>query len=559
MFNQPENDKYTKNLNPSNFNFPRDISANFDKFLDGGYGENRAYNDCAIDGYCSVDPIIYSLMEVLLYELKQITYYYIKMQELGYENKKIKDNIINYLSLILVGYEFNRKEFEILLNNINKEKESVKETYITLCEKKNLDCQILKSGIKFKQFDLMSIVNQGEQQAIQRNKMLRADTKNLYEIILNLIKSASIRLVELKCYTEDYLPEEDAILRLFNNLNFSAASEEKLTRKINEFAQINYKIHTKLHRFKEEYYGGITLNDVEIGVEEGKSVLVSGQNLKDLENVLQAVKDTDINVYTHNGLIVAHAYPKFAAYTNLKGHFQMSLDSVQFDFASFKGPVLIIRNFQYLLDKLYRGRLFTTNLIAGKGMTRIENKDFQPLIDAALESKGFEHEHKIASVKVGYDENFVMQKVDEIVEKIKNKRIKHLIIVGLLNHSPMHSDYFSKMEQILPEDYYVISTLIPSIKHNILYFESFFNSSLIYKILSHIKESVDFETFPVSVFITTCNQHTISHLFNLRYLGIKNIYLPVCTSNVVTPGMLKFLKEKFNFKQTGTSPEQDIL
>ena len=81
--------------------------------------------------------------------------------------------------------------------------------------------------------------------------------------------------------------------------------------------------------------------------------------------MLEATKETKINVYTHNGLIVAHAYPKFAKYKNLKGHFQMSLDSVQFDFASFKGPILIVKNFQYLLDGLYRGRLFTTNLLEG--------------------------------------------------------------------------------------------------------------------------------------------------------------------------------------------------
>lgn len=555
MFNQPEK----KNINPK---FDPETSLNrgdsFDRFFGDSYGSHMAYNDCAIDGYCSIDPIVYSLMEVLLYELKQLTYYYIKMQEIGYENKKLKNRIINYLSLILIGYEFNREEFESLLNTINREKESVKEAYTSVCEKKNLDCQILKSNIKFEKFDLMSIVNQGEQQAIQRNKVLKADIKNLYEIILNLIKSASIRLIELKCYTDDYLPEEDAILKLFNNLNFSSMTESKLTRKINDFAEINYKIHIKLHKFKEDYYGKIILNDVEIGVKPGKAILASGQNLKDLENLLEATKDEDINVYTHSGLIVAHAYPKFAQYPHLKGHFQMSLDSVQFDFASFKGPVLVLRNFQYLLDRLYRGRLFTTNIIAGRGMYRIENNDFTPLIEAALESKGFEHEHKIAMVKVGYDESVVMSKADEIIEKIKNKDIKKLLVVGLLNHAPMHSEYFDELEEKLPDDYYVLSTLIPSTKDNILYFDSFFNSSLIYKILSHIKKHVDFDKFPVSVFITTCNLHTMSHLFNLRYLGIKNIYLPSCTSNVITPNMLKFLKEKFGIKQVSSDPEKDL-
>lgn len=515
-------------------------------------------NDCAVDGYCSLDPIIYSLMEVLLYELKQITYYYIKMQELGYENKKVKDNIINYLSLILIGYEFNRDEFQALLKEIHNEKESVKQAYTSLCDKKNIDCQVLKSNIKFEKFDLNSIVNQGEQQAIRRNRLLNAETKNLYEIILNLIKSASIRLIELKSYTDDYFPEEDGILKLFNNLNFSTMTESKLLKKVNDFAKINYQIHQKLHKVKEEYYGKISLHDVKVGVEEGKSILASGQNLKDLEDLLEAVKETDFNVYTHNGLVVAHAYPKFAKYVNLKGHFQMSMDNVQFDFASFKGPVLILRNFQYLLDKLYRGRLFTTNLIAGKGMTRIENGNFEPLIEATETSKGFEHDHDIANIKVGYDEAEIMAKVDKIIEKIKNKDIKHLIVVGLLNHAAMHSEYFDELESALPDDYYVITTVIPSKKENVLYFDSFFNSSLIYKILAHIKKHVDLEKFPISLFITTCNLHTISHLFNLKYLGIKNIYLPQCTSNVITPNMLKFLKEKFGMKQVSVDAKKDL-
>lgn len=522
------------------------------------YGENAGFNECAVEGYCSVDPIVYSLMEVLLYELKQLTYYYIKMQELGYENKKLKDKIINYLSLILVGYEFNRDEFLVMLKEIHKEKESAKESFTSVCEKKNIDCQILKSNIKFEKFDLSSLVNQGEQQAIKRNKAMTPEIKNLYEIILNLIKSASIRLIELKCYTDDYIPEEDAILKLFVNLNFSSMTEAKLTKKINDFAKVNYDIHIKLHKFKEEYYGKISLHDVNVGVKAGKSILASGQNLKDFENLLEATKDTDINVYTHNGLVVAHAYPKFSKYKNLAGHFQMSLDSVQFDFASFKGPILVLRNFQYLLDRLYRGRLFTTNLIAGKGMSKIKDGDFSPLIESAQNAAGFANDHPIATVKVGYDEDEVMKRVDKLIEKIKNKDVKHLIVVGLLNHAALHSDYLDELEANLPDDYFVISTVLPSIKENVMYFDSFFNSSLIYKILSHIKKHVDFDKFPVSLFITTCNLHTISHLFNLKYLGVKNIYLPECTSSVITPGMLKFLKSKFGFKQVSDNAKKDL-
>ena len=540
MFNPAEND-----LNNN---------SNFEK----NYAHKSPFNECAIEGFCSIDPIVYSLMEILLYELKQLTYYYVKMQELHYENKKLKDSIINYLSLILVGYEFNRSEFQKILYEIHKEKENAKQTFTSVCEKQNIDCQILKSSINFENFDIMSLVNQGEQQAIKRNKAINANIKNLYEIILNIIKSVSIRLIELKSYTDDYLPEEDAILKLFNNLNFSTMTEEKLAQKINDFAKVNYDIHRKLHRFKEEYYGEITLNSVNIGVKQGKSILASGQNLKDFETLLEATKDTDLNIYTHDGLIVAHAYPKFAKYKNLAGHYQLSLDSIQYDFASFKGPTIVLRNFQYLLDRLYRGRIFTTNLIAGKGMTKIENNNFESLIETAEKSEGFLHNHQISSVNVGYNEFEVMKKIEKIVEKIKNGNIKHLIIVGLLNHAPVISDYFNELEKNLPDDYFVISASIPSTRKNVLYFNSFFNSSLIYKILAQIKKQIDFEKFPVSLFITTCNLHTISHLFNLKYLGLKNIILPQCTTNVITPGMLNFLKTKFGFKQIGNNALEDL-
>lgn len=525
------------------------------------YGKNAGFNECAIDGYCSIDPILYSLMEVLLYELKQLTYYYIKMQEIGYESKKFKDKIINYMSLVIIGYEFNRNEFQKLLEEIHTVKENVKNTYTAVCDKKNIDCQVLKSNIKFEQknsFDLSSLVNQGEKQAINRNKLLKTNTKNLYEIILNLIKSASIRLIEMKNYTDDYIPEEDSILKLFNNLNFSAINDEKLTRKINDFAKINYEIHKKLHLLKEKYYGKITLNEIEIGVKKGKSILVSGQNLKDFEDILEATKNEDINIYTHNGLVVAHAYPKFLNYKNLAGHYQMSLDSVQYDFSTFKGPIVVIKNFQYLLEKMYRGRIFTTNLVAEKGMSKIQENNFQELIETTLNSEGFVQDHKIVKIKVGYDENLVMKKIDKLIEKIKSKEIKHLIVIGLLNHSAIKSTYLENLEKLLPNDYYVISTALPSKKENVLYFDSFFNSSLIYKILAYIKREIDFEQFPVSMFITTCNLHTLSHLFNLKNLGLKNIYLPECTSNVITPVMLEFLKTKFGFKQSTNNPKADL-
>ena len=138
-----------------------------------------SYNDCAVQGNCSVDPLVYSLIEVLLYELKQVTYYLLKMQELGYENRFLKDKIIKYLSLIILGYEFNRKEFEDIIKDIHREKEEVQKIFIKICEDKNLDCQILKSPLKLDKFNFSALINEGEKQALLRSKTLRSANKNL--------------------------------------------------------------------------------------------------------------------------------------------------------------------------------------------------------------------------------------------------------------------------------------------------------------------------------------------------------------------------------------------
>ena len=516
------------------------------------------YNDCAVQGSCSVDPLVYSLIEVLLYELKQITYYVVKMQELGYENQALKDKIIKYLSLIIVGYEFNRSEFESIIRDIHIEKENAQKVFIKICEERNLDCQILKSPIKLDAFDFSSLVNEGEKQAILRNKTLSAVNKNLTEIILQLLKSASMRLMELKSYTDDTKEDENAILKLFNSLNFTSISASKLLKKINDFARINFEIHQKLHKAREDYFGKIRLKKVSCNVKKGPAILASGQNLKDFELMLEAVKDEEINVYTHDSLIVAHSFPKFDNYKNLAGHFQKNLDNLQMDFEMFKGAILITRNSQHKLDRLMRGRIYTTNELSGKGMSKIENNNFAPIIEAAKEAKGFKEETDYHSIEVGYDEVRIMSEVENIIGKIKDGKIKHLFIIGLINHTMFSSEYFKEIINELPENAYAISTVIQSDRSNILHLDSFFNTSLIYKILDKLKQNINFEDFPITVFLTRCNLHTISHLFSLRHLGVKNIFLPVCSSDIITPNMVNFLAEKFDFLKTTSNPSEDL-
>ena len=127
-----------------------------------------------------------------------------------------------------------------------------------------------------------------------------------------------------------------------------------------------------------------------------------------------------------------------------------------------------------------------------------------------------------------------------------------------MNHSLVASEYFKDIVENIPDDSYVISTAIKSKKENVFHIDSFFNTSLIYKILNRLKKQINLEEFPVTVFLTRCNLHTISHLFSLRHLGIKNIYLPVCSADIVTPNMINFLADKFGFLKITGNPKKDL-
>ncbi len=521
--------------------------------------ENIGFNDCAIQGSCSIDPVMYSLVEVLLYELKQITYYVVKMQEMGYQNIPLKKKIIQYLSMVIVGYEFNINEFERILEDIDIERRAVESVFKKVCEERNVECQILHSTIKIDRFDFQTIVQQGEKQAVLRSKTLSTNAKNLTEIILQILKSASVRLLELESYDVECEGEADEIIKLFNNLNFTTFTEEKLLRKINAFAAINFQISNRLNTAKEEYFGKIHETKVHLNaIKTGPNILVTGQNLYDLGRLLEAAKDEQINIYTHNGTISAHSYPKLKEYKNLVGHFQKTMDNFQIDFSAFNGSILITKNSHHKFERLFRGRIFTTNYLSGKGMSKIEGDDFAPLIKAAQEYKNSNHEEKSSKINVGYNEDKVLADVDKIIEKIDAGEIKHLIIVGLVNHAVFSTEYFKTLVESIPKDCYVISTAIETHKSNALHVNSYFTTSLIYKILGKLKEKLDFSKVPVSLFVTQCNLHTISHLFNIKQVGLKNIYMPVCSANIITPNMINFLVDKFGFKKTTDNAQADL-
>lgn len=507
----------------------------------------------------SFDPSISSLKELLIYELSQLSYHEFKLRELGEDTEDLTNDIIENITLALVNLDFRKDEFLNMLKVLYEGVERAKEEYKNSCERHGCDCEILigeklsfeskKEGIK--------AVNFGEKQSLMKNTVFSKKKKMLSDIAIMLVCNASLCITEIESYSESVGDLKYKIPELLKTINYDDLSDAELKNKILNFAKSNSEIMQKLNEIIVKKYGPVEMTDVELNIKKGKCILVSGHYFKDLELLLEAVKDEDINVYTHNEMLFAHSFKGFQKYKNLAGHYQRSANNLQLDFASFPGAVLITKNSHPHMDMI-RGRVFTSNDNVTYGVGKVNENNFAPLIQAAKEESGFKRDIKIDEITVGYNQNEIITKLSNIVSKIQTNKIKQLFIIGLNNYSLIQNAYFEKFFEILPDDCYTISFSYNTHKRNVWHINTYYDMSLAYLMFNELAKYPKILHDKTTVFMTQCHLQTIAHTFNLKILGVKNIFIGECCSSIINPSVLDGMTDLFGIKQLSNSPKRDI-
>lgn len=516
------------------------------------------FDSCTAKGVCATDPTISSLQEVIIMYLKQLAFYTLKLKKRGVTNKIIKDNIINTLSGLVSNTDYSQEQFKSIIMTIYENLRQSKILYERICKDNNINAEKLESQLKVdKQLNLTEAIKQGEKEFIRKNKLLTPKQRHLYEIMFVLIKNVCINLIQLNSYGQNCEDAYYSMLQLLNMINYRKVSPEKLKKVIESFTKINYKLIRMIHDVEIKTYGTPETVEVSFSTRPHKAVLVSGSNLKELEAVLKATNNTDIDVYTHGSMIVGHTFPKLKIYPQLKGQFGLGVENCLLDFATFPGAILMTKNSLQNVEYLYRGRLFTTDLNAPKGVTKIENGDFKPFLKSALDAKGFAKGQVREPLVLGFQDEVIEKRVDSIIAKIRARDIKHLIIIGILNHTSLQKRYFERLLKTLPQNSYAItlSTYIP--KANTFQINSSYDFSIMYKIMEEFNKKMPDKMFDTSVFLTKCDKYAIANMLNLKTLGAKNIFLSHCSPMVINQIILDAFKDIFDIKVIST-PRDDM-
>ena len=263
--------------------------------------------------------------------------------------------------------------------------------------------------------------------------------------------------------------------------------------------------------------------------------------------VLQSLKNKNIDVYTHDEMMLAHTFPKFNEYKNLKGQFGLGLENCLLDFATFPGPIVLTKHSLHNIESFYRGRLFTTDFMTSpKGVIKIENDDFSKLIEIAEKSKGFKKGKECETITIGY--NFE-ETIANLKSKIESQLYERIFLIGLDNYSLEQKNYFEKLFKLMPKNILVVSFSYKREADNFIHINACYDGYSIVKIFDFLKSF----KFPMTIFIPKCEKKTISQIIYFSQVDNVKVYIGKCTPIILNPALIQSLKKHFSIESISIS------
>ena len=520
-------------------------------------GEND-YNECVSKGICSISPTITALQEVMFVMLCELAHYVTKLELMGAENDKIKTDIAYDITYLATLQEYTDEQVLQIINKLFSNLIHTKKIYKDTCKNRDLNIEEINSAISFENnMQINKLISEGERAFRNKYKSFSTSVQNYAEILFAVLKNLAILIVDLN--DSGHFPKAalNEVIKALNLYNHTELSENKIRKIIENISDFNATLMQILNDIKIEKFGEIQKTEVSHSTEKGKSILVSGNNMNELQDVLDAVKEQDIAVYTNGNLLIAHAYAKFREYPNLKGHFGNGVETSVLDFATFPGAILLTKNEAHNIEYLYRGRLFTTDEIPPKGVAKLSHGVLTPLIDGALAAKGFSKGQNRKSALIGFNRDEVEQVFEDIAQKLENQTYKYLFIIGLSNHTNTQDEYFKNFFRNKPNNAFVLSFSYYSPCENVYTIDVANDYALAAELLTKLFARIPITSEKITFFLTKCDSAAFAGMVRLKKLGAKNVYMSNCLPTVMNPTIVKAFKKLYSINNM-TSSSYDL-
>ncbi len=525
---------------------------------------------CTSKGVCGKDAGLASLMDLLLYVTKGICAVKVSFPP---GDMPVIDNGYVYSSLFktITNADFSHDDIkQTIAEGLEIKKRLIDKAKEHLVPLPDIDAitwhgSVLDYEKKAKEVGVLT----------ERN----VDMRSAKELIIYGVKGIAAYMyhAEKLGYTNksiDMFVYETLATLLTDILSFS-----ELVELINETGHVGLEAMKLLDKANTDTYGNPEMTRVNIGVRRNPGILVSGHDLKDLEELLEQTKGRGVDVYTHGEMLPANAYPFFKQYEHFVGNYGNAWWRQRDEFASFKGPILFTTNciVPPLDNAPYKNRIYTTGATALKNCQHIPDgkngqpKDFGRIIEHAKHCappKQIEY----GNIIIGFAHRQLSHLVTKLIEEMENGNIRRFVVMAGCDGRLKSREYYTDFAQLLPHDVMILTAGCAKYRYNKLNLRSIDGiprvidagqCNDVYSLILFInkmKETLGCDSIndlPITYNLAWYEQKSVIVLLVLLYLGVRNINLGPTLPAFLSPTILDMLRTKYNIG-TISSAKDDI-
>ncbi|MFR5266340.1 hydroxylamine reductase [Clostridium sp.] len=520
--------------------------------------ETAGNKGCTIKGVCGKTSDLAGLQDLLIYACKGLSVVSAEARKVGIVDAKVDKFIIESLFATITNANFDNEVFVARVKEAIELREALKKEVLAkggnltnLPEATTWTCSTREEmEEKAPKIGVLSTENE--------------DVRSLRELIIYGLKGLSAYLKH--ALQLGYINEEiNGFMQvaLAKTLDDSLSVDELVALAL-ETGKFGVDGMALLDKANTESYGHPEITEVNIGVGKNPGILISGHDLRDMEQLLAQTEGTGVDVYTHSEMLPANYYPAFKKYKHFVGNYGNAWWKQTTEFESFNGPILMTTNCLVPPKDSYKDRVYTTGAVGFTGLTHIEqdengHKDFSAIIEHAKKCAAPTEIEK-GEIIGGFAHNQVLALADQVVDAVKSGAIKNFFVMAGCDGRAKSRNYYTEFAERLPKDAVILTAGCAKYKYNkldlgdingiprVLDAGQCNDSYSLVVIALKLAEVFGCETvndLPLHYNIAWYEQKAVIVLLSLLHLGVKNIHLGPTLPAFLSPNVAKVLVENF--------------
>jgi len=529
---------------------------------------------CTVKGVCGKDETVSNLQDVLLFALKGLAFVSQEARRAGISNPQVSTALVEGLFATITNANFDKAVFIARIRDA-----------ITLREE--LKKELSLRGVSLQGYGKHNLHPSVTFAATTEDEMLSAWTMASFLAIedpdVRALRSLVIfGLKGMAAYMEHAInlgKTSDEVLNFIERALAATIDDSldgnQLTALVLETGKYGVDAMALLDGANTSTYGNPEPTTVQVGVRKNPGILISGHDLKDLEELLEQTQGTGVDVYTHGEMLPAHYYPAFKKYPNFVGNYGNAWWKQVEEFEAFNGPILLTTNCLVPPKESYKHRVFTTGEAGFPGCIHIADrkeggkKDFSALIVLAKTCPSPTPLEE-GTLVGGFAHAAVENVAPAVVDAVQKGAIKRFFVMAGCDGRQKGREYYTEFAEALPKDTVILTAGCAKYRYNKLNLGDIggiprvldagqcndsYSLALTALKLKEAFGASDVNDLPISFNIAWYEQKAVIVLLALLYLGFKNIHLGPTLPAFLSPNVAKVLVENFGIAGIGTVRE----